>query len=154
MGFFSWKTSDTRRSIANNSSSLPVFRVHMITRDGRVFTEKDYEGYGIFGGKDFYELVAELNGKGSNRSAGINVCFAANGGGDCDGSFVAPKLVERLMVNHIYFGNGQEAEYKKQFAEWFDKLPHSTNCEDQGYFYDDGADDRDFNENYNDDDEY
>jgi len=34
----------------------------MITEDGQVFTEKNYEGYGVFGGKDIYELIAEMNG--------------------------------------------------------------------------------------------
>jgi hypothetical protein len=34
----------------------------MITEDGQVFTENDYEGYGVFGGKDLYVLAAEMNG--------------------------------------------------------------------------------------------
>ena len=62
MGFFSWITSDTNESIANRYSNRPTFTVHMITEDGRVFTEPEYEGYGVFGGKDFYALAAELNG--------------------------------------------------------------------------------------------
>ena len=61
MGFFSWRTSDTNRSIANQYSGRETFVVHMITEDGRVFTEEDYEGYGVFGGKDIYELIAEIN---------------------------------------------------------------------------------------------
>lgn len=62
MGFFSWMASDTGKSIANHYSNRPTFTVHMITEDGRVFTEPNYEGYGVFGGKDFYALAAELNG--------------------------------------------------------------------------------------------
>jgi len=63
MGFFSWITSDTKRSIPNvYQNTHPTFPVHMITEDGRVFTETKYEGYGVFGGKDFYVLAAELNG--------------------------------------------------------------------------------------------
>lgn len=62
MGFFSWMTSDTNKSIANHYSNRPTFTVHMITEDGRVFTEPNYDGYGVFGGKDFYTLAAELNG--------------------------------------------------------------------------------------------
>jgi hypothetical protein len=62
MGFFSWKTSDTNRSIANQYSGRETFVVHMILEDGRVFTEEEYEGYGVFGGKDIYELIAEMNG--------------------------------------------------------------------------------------------
>lgn len=68
MGFFSWITSDTQRSIPNIYQEVrPTFTVHMITGDGQVFTEPEYEGYGVFGGKDFYVLAAELNGfKGAN----------------------------------------------------------------------------------------
>lgn len=69
MGFFSWITSDTNKSIANNCSARTVFTVHMITEDGQVFTEDDYEGYGEFGGKDIYELIAEINGLKSREAA-------------------------------------------------------------------------------------
>jgi hypothetical protein len=62
MGFFSWFTSDTERSIANRWSARKTFPVHMITEDGQIFTENDYDGYGVFGGKDLYVLAAEMNG--------------------------------------------------------------------------------------------
>jgi hypothetical protein len=62
MGFFSWLTSDTKKSIANNYSTRSTFPVHMVTEDGQIFTENNYEGYGVFGGKDMYVLIAELNG--------------------------------------------------------------------------------------------
>ena len=59
---FSWLTSDTGRSIANRHSTRDTFPVHMITEDGQIFTENDYNGYGVFGGKDIYVLIAEMNG--------------------------------------------------------------------------------------------
>lgn len=63
MGFFSWKTNDTNKSIGNIYGDLDkVFTVYMKDNDGNVWTEGAYEGYGKFGGKDFYELVAEMNG--------------------------------------------------------------------------------------------
>jgi len=62
MGFFSWLTSDTKKSIANHFSTRSTFPVYMITEDGRIFFEKDYEGYGVFGGKDIHVLSAEMNG--------------------------------------------------------------------------------------------
>lgn len=62
MGFFSWLTSDTNKSIANNYSTRSTFTVHMITAGGQIFTENDYDGYGEFGGKDIYVLIAEMNG--------------------------------------------------------------------------------------------
>ena len=62
MGFFSWLTSDTNKSIANRFSTRSTFPVYMITEDGQIFAEKDYEGYGVFGGKDLFVLAAEMNG--------------------------------------------------------------------------------------------
>lgn len=129
MGYFSWKTCDTDRSIANNASDRETFEVHMITPDGRVFTEKNYEGYGEFGGKDFYELLAELNGLDSDRSAGIHLCFKDNSGGDGSPGVIYPKIVENLKNN-----------VKSQY----ESLPNPKSCEFQGFFYydeDEGEDD-------------
>jgi hypothetical protein len=82
MGFFSWKTSDTKRSIANVYSGRKTFTVHMITENGMVFTEEEYQGYGVFGGKDIYELIAEMNNldydknnDNGARSAAIDLLF-------------------------------------------------------------------------------
>ena len=62
MGMFSWKTNDTRRSIKSVISEKPTFRVYMVDHLGNQWVEDNYEGYGVFGGKDFYELLAEMNG--------------------------------------------------------------------------------------------
>ena len=75
MGFFSWKTQDTDRSICNNSGDKETFTVYMVDNHNNVWTESDYDGYGEFGGKDFYELLAEMNGLGSDRDAGIKLAF-------------------------------------------------------------------------------
>lgn len=128
MGFFSWKTCDTGESIANNCSTRPIFTVHMIAPDGRVFTEEDYEGYGEFGGKDFYELLAELNGLGSDRSAGIDLCFKSNSNGDNTPGVIYPKLVEDLESDVV-------AQYNS--------LPNPETCEAQGFFYGDDEEDED-----------
>ena len=97
MGFFSWKTSDTNKSIPSSYSNRKTFTVHMITEDGKIWTEKEYEGYGVFGGKDIYELIAELNGK-KTREEGINLVFENDTSGEFkiavkDG-VKCPKLVE------------------------------------------------------------
>jgi len=47
----------------------------MTDNKGNSFEEKCYEGYGVFGGKDYYVLLAEMNGKGSDRDAGIALAF-------------------------------------------------------------------------------
>ena len=121
MGYFSWKTCDTDRSIANQDSERPTFDVHMITPDGRTFTERNYEGYGEFGGKDFYELLAELNGLGSDRSAGIDLSFKDNSSGDDTPGVIYPKFVEVLDKDNV----------KEQYSN----LRNPMSCEAQGFFY-------------------
>lgn len=65
MGFFSWITADTGRSICNRYSRYRTFVVYMhgILLDGtRVrFCETSYEGYGDFGEKDYFVLLSEMN---------------------------------------------------------------------------------------------
>jgi hypothetical protein len=131
MGFFSWMTSDTGVSIANQYSARDTFEVHMITEDGRVFTEEKYDGYGDFGGKDFYELLAELNGK-ETRIEGIEISFKNNPSGDYNGEFKMPKLVQYL--DNVPPGDNQE------WKDYFNSLPYPKTCPEQGFFYDDDDD--------------
>lgn len=133
MGFFSWHTCDTDRSIANKYSEKQTFTVHMITPDGRVFTESNYDGYGEFGGKDFYELLAELNGQEPNRNAGIDLCFAGNPTGDDTQGVIYPKLVEYL-----------NSENKENVIEQYNDLPNPKSCRAQGFFYDDEDEDDEY----------
>lgn len=121
MGFFSFKTSDTKKSIANSFSKRKTFNVHLITPDGQVFTESNYEGYGEFGGKDYYELLAELNGLGSDRGLGITLAFQDNPSGDNTPNMVYPKLVEFLDADDVV---GQ-----------YNRVPNPRSCKHQGYFY-------------------
>jgi hypothetical protein len=70
MGCFSFITADTKKSIRLDKP----FTVYLTAPDGRQWREDEYEGYGEFGGKDIFELVAELNGK-ITRSEGIDLLF-------------------------------------------------------------------------------
>jgi len=127
MGFFSWKTMDTDESIANQYSNRKTFRVQMLDNKGNVWTEDNYEGYGKFGGKDFYELLAEMNGFTSDKTGdeytdeargfGINVAFKDNGSGIATKGVLYPNLIE-------------------QADGWFYNESGPDNCEYQGYFYD------------------
>lgn len=58
MGQFSWFTQDTHKRIVNGRK----FNVIMTDDKGNQYREGWYEGYGVFGGKDYYELLAEMNG--------------------------------------------------------------------------------------------
>jgi len=62
MGSFSWCTSDTRKSIpcCIPFGDLPG-TVYLLNPFGEPYKESDYEGYGVFGGRDVYELVVEWN---------------------------------------------------------------------------------------------
>lgn len=96
MGNFSWITQDTNESIPNKWSGrmLPVF---MLDNKGNRYYEPCYGGYGIFGGKDFFVLVAEMNvGKDELarmtpdkiRSIGIKLAFSSD-----DRAVLFPNLV-------------------------------------------------------------
>jgi len=114
MGFFSWKTQDTNQSIANSFSGRNTFKVHMVDNKGNVYTEHNYEGYGVFGGKDFFVLLSEMNGifladKEDMREAGIDLAFSNK-------PYLSPNLVRNL----------DNWRYTEQAPE---------DCEYQGYFY-------------------
>lgn len=112
MGFFSWKTQDTNRSISNRYSKLPTFPVVMLDNKGNEWIEENYEGYGSFGGKDFFELLAQMNGK-TTREEGISLYF---GESPC----ISPNLIEKVNLEDYV---------------WVDESPER--CPDQGYFYED-----------------
>lgn len=118
MGFFSWKTSEGK-SIANAHSRRPTFTVWMVLPDGTKYQEDDYDGYGKFGGKDFFEAVAELNEAKSDNSeatriSGINLCGAAEDGKQTD--IILPRFTS------------------DPDKKWED-LKDPKRCPDQGYFY-------------------
>jgi len=130
MGFFSWKTQDTDKSIANHWSIRSTFHVDMIDDKGNVWSEDNYEGYGVFGGKDYYELLAEMNGFVSVENAdkytedmrmkGIELAFKDSPNGN-NPEVKFPNLVE-MAVGWQYDPIGPES------------------CEFQGFLYDDTDD--------------
>jgi hypothetical protein len=126
----------------------------MITRDGQVFTESNYDGYGIFGGKDFYELLAEINpGIRKTSDAGIDLSSKDNPSGDYNGKFEMPKLVQHISITRKIYPDMPNEEYTEKFQKWFDSLDYPETCEHQGYFYP-SDEDEEFNDSYDDDDEY
>ena len=127
MGFFSWKTQDTDRSIVNEHSNRKTFRVQMIDNNGNVWTESEYDGYGRFGGKDYYELLAEMNGFTSDKTGdeytdeargfGIDIAFKNNGSGVATEGVYYPNLIEKA-------------------DGWVYEMGGPDSCDYQGYFYD------------------
>lgn len=114
MGFFSFKTQDTRRSIANNASRRPTFDVYMVDNKGNEYHEPSYSGYGHFGGKDYFVLMAEMNGINEAtdqrmRSRAIDLYYE-------------PK--EDTLFPNLYAKSGKS---------WRNKRPND--CKYQGFFY-------------------
>ena len=143
MGFFSWKTQDTDKSIANEHSNRNTFRVQMIDNKGNVWTEDNYDGYGRFGGKDYYELLAEMNGFESDKTGdeytdeargfGISLAFSKNNGsGVATEGVYYPNLIEKA-------------------DGWVYEMGGPDSCDYQGYFYDE--DDYDDEDEYSDDED-
>ena len=140
MGFFSWRTLDTDKSIANKWSARDTFRVQMMDDKGNVWTEDSYDGYGEFGGKDYYELLAEMNGLTANnpdelRGKGIELAFSKN--------------------NHS--GVGTEGVLYPNLVEMADGWRYDPmgpdSCEDQGFFYNDEDEDEN-NDMWDDEEDY
>jgi len=127
MGFFSWKTSDTNESIPNKHSIRDTFPVYLLQPHGLpTLKEDDYDGYGIFVGRDVYALVAEWNGQkvtGNDREdrlIGIDISFERNADGSTELEFPI-KLVRDPNLS-------------------YDDAEASEDCPDQGFFYEDNED--------------
>jgi hypothetical protein len=110
MGFFSWKTSDTQETIWNIYSGKKTIGVYLIDDRGNKWFEDKYDGYGFFGGKDFYELLAEMNGKESDRNIGLDLAFSDN-----PSEYKFPKLVVDPNIK-------------------YEDVPDCKQCRTQGFF--------------------
>ena len=110
MGLFSWITQDTKESISNRYSSRGTFTVSMLDDKGNVWDESYYGGYGIFGGKDYFELLAEMNGK-TTREEGIELYYKKD-----NSSVLYPNLVQN-----------------DKYWKWKNEKPKE--CPHQGHFY-------------------
>lgn len=122
MGYFSWITQDTNRSIANASSKMSTFTVYMVDDADNKYREDNYEGYGEFGGKDYYQLVAEMNMVDPifhTREVGIDLEFNLH---RVTGERKHKTVIFPTLVENVYAWNN-----------WRNEQPES--CPDQGFFY-------------------
>jgi hypothetical protein len=135
MGLFSWNTMDTNKSIASTFSNRDTFRVYMMDNAGNIWTENDYEGYGVFGGKDFYELLAEMNG------------FVSELKGDEYNNAARLFAIDLVFANNNHSGDFAEGVFYPNLTEkvegWVYDMKGPERCEHQGYFYDDDEDEDD-----------
>lgn len=80
--------------------------------------EDNYEGYGVFGGHDIYELVAQWNKGVTDRMVGIDIACYDKDNAD--------------LKYPIKIAESPSAVYESE--------PPSKSCRAQGYFYDDDED--------------
>lgn len=157
MGFISWLTSDTENSIPNLYSDNECIKVHMMDNDGNVFVEENYEGYGDFGGKNYFELLAEMNG-GKTKEDGLTIYNGVRGIKNIktnevllyDKDFLCwdTPIYEGQPTPYSLVFNGEWImvtekledisyplllEKPQQVTDWYNKVPEE--CEYQGYFY-------------------
>lgn len=133
MGFFSWRTQDTDRSISNSFSVKETFTVYMVDNKGQVWVENNYEGYGSFGGKDYFELLIEMNG---------GTTFGSPNNGIGQKLVVVPfkDLTPRDQGINLAFGDSANQIIYPNLVEnpegWKYDPVGPVDCEFQGYFYD------------------
>lgn len=94
MGVFSWFCQDTGARIVNDRP----MHVVMCDDKGNQYIEECYEGYGVFGGKDLYELLAEMNGY---KTVALNET----------GKF---KVVDKEGKEHLFDTAEDKTEYLRQ----------------------------------------
>lgn len=84
MGQFSWITQDTGEAVREcfGCKDKELTSAYMHDDRGNKWEEPSYEGYGVFAGKDFYQLIAEMNGVAvgdlaEDRRIGIDLAFGS-----------------------------------------------------------------------------
>jgi len=137
-GQFSWFTQDTDQQIGSEDENTLPF-VYMHDNKGNKWLEKNYEGYGEFGGKDYYELLDQMNGGSGDRSEGIRKAFDAQAIAKGKIKFPALTVSPTLSSKHDFT---QEAENDPN-QSWYEP-------EEDDYIVGDD-DDEDFG--YNDDED-
>jgi hypothetical protein len=142
-GQFSWMTQDSGEQIGSEKQN--TIDVWMYDNQGNVWYEKRYEGYGEFGGMDYYELVATMNGyteedleaiKGpfkEFRQIGIDLAFGKLKTKDKKGKTLFPALVTDPRYNWKRHDFTQEAESDPN-QSWYQE-PEYDDYEDE-YDYD------------------
>ena len=112
MGFFSFRTADTKESISSRYSQRGADTVYFLQPNGKPnVVESNYEGYGVFGRIDVFEWLAKMNGVGEDRQSGIDLYFSEDG-----------------IKYPLKFSFDRNARYED--------LNASEDCPAQGFFYD------------------
>lgn len=136
-GQFSWFTQDSEEQIGSEREN--TIDVWMYDNEGNSWYEKRYEGYGEFGGMDYYELLAKMNGyseedlkKGQEmRGIGIDLAFKKLKTKDKGKKVLFPALVSDGKYNWKRHDFTQEAESDPN-QSWYQE-PEYDDYEDDYY---------------------
>jgi hypothetical protein len=134
-GQFSWMTSDTEEQIGSEKQNM--IDVWMYDNEGNSWYENRYEGYGEFGGMDYYELLAKMNGyteedlkKGQEmRGIGIDLAFKKLKTKDKGRKVLFPALVADGKYNWKRHDFTEEAESDPN-QSWYQE-PEYDDYEDE-----------------------
>ena len=141
-GQFSWMTQDTGDQIGSEPQNK--IDVYMYDNQGNSWKERDYEGYGEFGGMDYYDLVATMNGyteedvktmKGSFkelRQLGIDLAFGKIKTKDKKRKTLFPALVTDPRFNWKRHDFTQEAESDPN-QSWYQEEEYDDYEDDYGW---------------------
>ncbi len=127
-GQFSWMTQDTDKQIGSDPEN--TIDVYMYDNEGNKWKETRYEGYGEFGGMDYYELVATMNGYDADREKGVDLEYGKLKTKDKKRKTLFPALVTNPRFNWK----------RHDFTEKPDRDPNQSwyqEEEDDRYGYDD-----------------
>lgn len=117
MGFFSWKTADTKKPINNVHGRKPHTRiVYLLQPDKQPpIQETAYDGYGMFGGIDAYAWLARMN---------LNIDGSDD---DIRGDGISLQYSGKPIEYPLKFSFNKDAKYED--------LPASEDDPNQGFFY-------------------
>ena len=115
-GQFSWFTQDSDQQIGSEREN--TIDVWMYDNEGNSWYEKRYDGYGVFGGMDYYELLAKMNGYSEEdltrgqemRDLGIDLAFKNLKTKDKGKKVLFPALVANGRYNWKRHDFTKEAE--------------------------------------------
>ena len=116
-GQFSWFTQDSDQQIGSEREN--TIDVWMYDNEGNSWYEKRYDGYGVFGGMDYYELLAKMNGYSEEdltrgqemRDLGIDLAFKNLKTKDKGKKVLFPALVANGRYNWKRHDFTREAEH-------------------------------------------
>tara|TARA_B100000900_G_C20584490_1_gene718939 strand:+ start:1414 stop:2517 length:1104 start_codon:yes stop_codon:yes gene_type:complete len=136
-GQFSWMTQDTEQQIGSERQN--TIDVWMYDNEGNSWYENKYDGYGEFGGMDYYELLAKMNGysdedlkKGQEmRNLGIDLAFKKLKTKDKGKKVLFPALVADGKYNWKRHDFTEEAESDPN-QSWYQE-PEYDDYEDEYY---------------------